>query len=64
MYQHQSSSKKLSSKESVMLSPIKGKVGVVLAKFKKAISTLLKIFKGTRRILPLITIQMHSWSDS
>ena len=38
MYQHQSSSKKLSSKESVMHSPIRGKVGVVLAKFKKAIS--------------------------
>ena len=26
--------------------------------------TLLKIFKGTLRILPLITIQMHTWSDS
>ena len=27
--------------------------------------TLLKIFKGTQRILPLITIQSHSyWSDS
>ena len=31
MYQHQSSSKKLSSKESVMHSPIREKVGVVLA---------------------------------
>ena len=26
--------------------------------------TLLKIFKGTVRILPSITIQMHPWSDS
>ena len=26
--------------------------------------TLLKIFKGTMRVLPLITIQMHPESDS
>ena len=38
MLQHQSSSKKLSSKESVMHSQIRRKVGVVLAYYKKAIS--------------------------
>ena len=28
------------------------------------LNTLLKIFKGTLRILPLITIQMHAYTHS